>query len=63
MDEGATKRDLIQHGVEEFGRSRIPLGGMVQQFHQANLFYLWEKARSRQRKARQLAAAAEMAAQ
>ena len=63
MEEGATKRDLSQHGVEEFGRSRIPLGGMVQQFHQANLFYLWERARSRQRKARQLAAEAEMAAQ
>lgn len=63
MAEGGTKHDLVQYDVEEFGRSRIPLGGMVQQFHQANLLYLWEKARSRQRKQRQQAALAAEAAQ
>lgn len=55
MDEGATKHDLLQHDVEGFGRSRIPLGGLVQNFHQANLLFLWEKARARRRKARQAA--------
>jgi cyclase len=53
MAEGATKHDLLQHDVEQFGRSRIPLGGLVQNFHQANLLYLWERARARQRKERQ----------
>lgn len=53
MDSGGTKHDLLQHDVEGFGRSRIPLGGLVQNFHQANLLFLWEKARARRRKARQ----------
>jgi cyclase len=53
MAEGATKHDLLQHDVEQFGRSRIPLGGLVQNFHQANLLYLWERARARQRRERQ----------
>ena len=43
--EGASKQDLLTHGVESFGRSRIALGGLVQKFHQANLLFLWEKAR------------------
>ncbi|MEZ4635033.1 MAG: MBL fold metallo-hydrolase [Caldilineaceae bacterium] len=43
MAEGATKHDLLQNDVEQFGRSRIPLGGLVQNFHQANLLYLWER--------------------
>lgn len=55
MNEGATKHDLLQHDVEQFGRSRIPLGGLVQNFHQANLLYLWERARARRRKERQAA--------
>lgn len=55
MSEGATKHDLLQHDVEQFGRSRIPLGGLVQNFHQANLLYLWELARARQRKQKQAA--------
>ena len=41
---GASKRELLSHEVEEFGRNRIPLGGLVQNFHQANLLFLWEKA-------------------
>lgn len=52
--EGGTKHDLLQHDVERFDRSRIPLGGLVQQFHANNLLYLWEKARAEQRKRRQL---------
>lgn len=53
MDEGATKHDLLQHDIEQFERSRIPLGGMVQQFHQSNLLYLWEQARLERRRMRQ----------
>jgi glyoxylase-like metal-dependent hydrolase (beta-lactamase superfamily II) len=49
MDEGGTKHELIQHDIEEFGRSRIPLGGLVQSFHQANLQYLWDKTRTQRR--------------
>ena len=51
--EGATKHDLLEYDVERFDRSRIPLGGLVQQFHSNNLLYLWEKARAEQRKRRQ----------
>jgi hypothetical protein len=57
MAEGATKHDLLQHDIERFDRSRIPLGGLVQQFHSNNLLHLWERARSAQRKQRQTARA------
>lgn len=53
MDEGGTKHDLLRSDVEDFDRSRIPLGGAVQQFHASNLLYLWEKARQSRRQARQ----------
>lgn len=53
IDQGATKHELLQHDVEQFNRSRIPLGGLVQQFHANNLLHLWEKARAQQRKLRQ----------
>jgi glyoxylase-like metal-dependent hydrolase (beta-lactamase superfamily II) len=52
MAKGATKHDLLQLDIEQFGRSRIPLGGMVQQFHASNLLTLWEQARVRQRRER-----------
>ncbi|MFN2201830.1 MAG: MBL fold metallo-hydrolase [Caldilineaceae bacterium] len=52
MAEGATKHDLLRSDVEDFDRSRIPLGGAVQQFHASNLLYLWEKARAERRKSR-----------
>lgn len=52
MEAGATKHELLQHDIEQFARSRIPLGGMVQQFHSSNLLFLWEKARSRRRQMR-----------
>jgi glyoxylase-like metal-dependent hydrolase (beta-lactamase superfamily II) len=55
MAKGATKHDLLQQDIEQFGRSRIPLGGVVQQFHTSNLLTLWEKARVRQRKERMAA--------
>ncbi len=52
MAEGNTKHDLVEHDIEEFDRSRIPLGGLVQQFHTNNLLYLWEKARQQQKEQR-----------
>lgn len=58
MAKGATKHDLLVYDIERFGRSRIPLGGMVQQFHASNLLYLWERARLLQRQQRQMMRAA-----
>jgi glyoxylase-like metal-dependent hydrolase (beta-lactamase superfamily II) len=58
MAKGATKHDLLLYDVERFGRSRIPLGGLVQQFHASNLLYLWERARLAQRQQRQTMRAA-----
>lgn len=57
MADGATKHDLLQYDIERFDRSRIPLGGLVQQFHANNLLFLWERARAAQRKQRQAAPA------
>jgi hypothetical protein len=57
MAEGATKHDLAQYDIEQFEHSRIPLGGLVQQFHLNNLLFLWEKARAEQRQQRQTAVA------
>lgn len=56
MAEGATKHDLAAYDIEQFGHSRIPLGGLVQQFHLNNLHFLWEKARAEQRQKRQVEA-------
>ncbi len=55
MAEGATKHDLAEYDIEQFEHSRIPLGGLVQQFHLNNLHFLWEKARAEQRQQRQSA--------
>ncbi|MEM7133242.1 MAG: MBL fold metallo-hydrolase [Chloroflexota bacterium] len=45
--EKRSRHELLTYDIEQFGRSRIPLGGLVQQFHEANLIHLWEKARER----------------
>lgn len=47
--EGKSRHELLTHDVLSFGRSRIPLGGLVQQFHEANLLHLWERARQREK--------------
>lgn len=52
MNEGGTKHDLLQHDIEQFEHSRIPLGGLVQKFHANNLLFLWESIRAEQRKQR-----------
>ena len=49
LSEGATRRELLSNDIEKFGRNRIPLGGLVQNFHQANLVFLWEKAKAARR--------------
>jgi len=49
MDQGATKQDLLQYDIEQYDRSRIPLGGLVQQFHNQNLLHLWDQTRARRR--------------
>jgi cyclase len=39
---GAPVETLLRTSIEQCGRSRIPLNGMVQRLHQANLFYLYQ---------------------
>lgn len=46
MAKGATIQELLTHDIEEFGRDRIPLGGLIQKFHLANLIFLWEEAKA-----------------
>ncbi|MFZ5918296.1 MAG: MBL fold metallo-hydrolase [Chloroflexota bacterium] len=43
VDKGAAKETLQRVGIEECGKSRIPLNGLVQQLHLANLMHLYEK--------------------
>jgi len=40
------RRDLLAIDIEECGKSRIPLNGLVQRLHQANLLYLYDKYRA-----------------
>lgn len=39
---GAPVETLLKTSIEQCGRSRIPLNGLVQRLHQANLFYLYQ---------------------
>lgn len=43
---GAPRRQLLQIDIESCGKSRIPLNGMVQRLHEANLLYLYDKYRT-----------------
>jgi cyclase len=43
VDNGSPRSDLAQIDIESCGRSRIPLGGLVQRLHQANLEYLYDQ--------------------
>ncbi len=38
-------QDLLKLSIEDCGRSRIPLNGMVQRLHQGNLYYLYKQLR------------------
>jgi cyclase len=41
VEEGLPRSALAQIDIESCGKSRIPLGGLVQRLHQANLEYLY----------------------
>ncbi len=43
VDKGGSKADLEEITLEECGKSRIALGGLVQRLHMANLEYLYNK--------------------
>jgi hypothetical protein len=43
--EGRPRQELLRLSIENCGRSRIPLNGMVQRLHQANLYYLYKQMR------------------
>lgn len=43
VESGAPKESLQRIGIEECGKSRIPLNGLVQQLHVANLMYLYDR--------------------
>ena len=52
VDKGQKRSELAKIDIESCGKSRIPLGGLTQRFHQANLEYLYtqmtaEKASNR----------------
>ncbi|NIV35989.1 MAG: hypothetical protein GWN58_43020, partial [Anaerolineae bacterium] len=40
VDEGLPRSELSSIDIEECGKSRIPLGGLVQRLHAANLEFL-----------------------
>jgi cyclase len=54
---GRPRQALARIDIESCGKSRIPLGGLVQSLHRANLFYLYDRYRSEMaRQAREAAA-------
>ena len=40
---GLPRVSLRDNDIESCGKSRIPLGGLVQQLHRGNLFYLYDQ--------------------
>jgi glyoxylase-like metal-dependent hydrolase (beta-lactamase superfamily II) len=49
VEEGLPRSALAEIDIESVGKSRIPLGGLVQRLHQANLEYLYDKIMAEQR--------------
>jgi cyclase len=49
VEAGAPREDLRRIGIESCGKSRIPLDGMVQDLHQANLEVLYDQLISGER--------------
>ena len=43
IQKGAPVQELLALDIEQFGKSRIPLNGLVQQLHQGNLRRLYER--------------------
>ncbi len=46
--EDRPRHELLRIDIEACGKSRIPLSGLVQRFHQANLAYLFDRYRQEQ---------------
>jgi glyoxylase-like metal-dependent hydrolase (beta-lactamase superfamily II) len=46
VDKGLPRSELASIDIEECGRSRIPLGGLVQRLHMANLEFLYAEMTS-----------------
>lgn len=44
--DGAPREIVREYGIESCGKSRIPLHGLVQQFHMANLHSLYDRMRT-----------------
>lgn len=42
VEAGASPESLAEISIEQCGKSRIPLNGLVQQLHEANLLYLYD---------------------
>ena len=49
VQHGGDQRELLQIDIEACGLSRIPLNGLVQQIHQANLLSLYARMAPRRR--------------
>ncbi|HUW13316.1 MAG TPA: MBL fold metallo-hydrolase [Anaerolineae bacterium] len=52
-ESAAPRRELLAIDIEDCGKSRIPLDGLVQRLHQANLLYLYDMYRAELGKANQ----------
>jgi hypothetical protein len=50
VEEGLPRSDLTKIDIEECGKSRIPLGGLVQRLHVANLEYLYDQMIAEQKR-------------
>ncbi|MCD6290820.1 MAG: MBL fold metallo-hydrolase [Anaerolineae bacterium] len=46
VESGQPRREIARIDIESCGKSRIPLGGLVQSLHRANLLYLYDRYRS-----------------
>jgi cyclase len=49
VDKGRPRSELAQIDIEASGKSRIPMGGLVQRLHQANLEYLYSEMSTNQK--------------
>jgi len=50
VESGALPESLAEIGIEQCGKSRIPLNGLVQHLHEANLLYLYDLMTAQVRK-------------
>jgi len=50
VEAGAPPETIAEIDIEQCGKSRIPLNGLVQQLHEANLLYLYDLMTAQVRK-------------